>query len=246
MNAMFTGPVTNRKSVTVFDANLTFNTYTEYGSYDAVILDDSAKSTFNDLSVQSTGHLKGGDQDRFIIRNNFINRSLQSHLWDTDLAGLTFMSGADKAHDLYLPGADRGKSGYTNNFSWGILDLTSQTLNLRDGNAHAGGALYVGEILGVVFSGTQVTNIWGNNLNIYYDPLLESNKYLGGKTFDLLHGGDLLPGSVVASLFTSTKVDPVLFAGADPIPSPAPIPPSALLFISVLIGLWAIRSRRLV
>ena len=93
------------------------------------------------------------------------------------------------------PGPTWGGAGpvILNNFAWGSLDLTGQTLTLLDGNNTPGGALYVGTILGVLLSGGQVTDIYGNGLDIYYDPSLAGNAYLGGLTYQLAGGGYLAP-----------------------------------------------------
>ena len=77
-----------------------------------------------------------------------------------------------------------------------------------------GGALYVGVILGLELKDGLVTNIFGNGLNIYYDPLLLGNEYLKGMTFNLKGGGYL---------------------------KPTPLPPSVWLLLSGLAGLGLLR-----
>ena len=64
---------------------------------------------------------------------------------------------SQRVYDV-VAGADMGQllAGYNNNFAWGTLDLTGQTLTLSDGNAVPGGALYVGIISGL----TIVSAIW--------------------------------------------------------------------------------------
>jgi hypothetical protein len=42
-------------------------------------------------------------------------------------------------------------------------------------------------------SGTSVVNITGNGYNVYYDPALSSNTYLGGLSYNLINGGCLMP-----------------------------------------------------
>lgn len=42
-------------------------------------------------------------------------------------------------------------------------------------------------------SGTSVTNITGNGYNVYYDSSAAGNSYLGGLTYSLVNGGQLLP-----------------------------------------------------
>ncbi|MBI5902639.1 MAG: PEP-CTERM sorting domain-containing protein [Deltaproteobacteria bacterium] len=84
-------------------------------------------------------------------------------------------------------------SGYTDNFAWYTLDLAgNNTLNLYDGNSTAGGALYADILLGASISGGTITNIFGNGMNIYYDASLSQNAYLGGGTYSLAGGGQLI------------------------------------------------------
>ena len=72
--------------------------------------------------------------------------------WDTHLAGLVFNKGTDKSHDLSVLGVDTGRPGktagvsnvVTNNFAWGSLDITNQTIHLVDGvSAPGDDGLYV-------------------------------------------------------------------------------------------------------
>jgi hypothetical protein len=131
----------------------------------------------------------------------FINNSTQNAVWNTNMAELDFITGSSSTHTLGITGADVGQNlaGYTNNLAWGILDLTGQILNLVDGNAASGGALYVGRILGLNLNGMTVTNILNdltnNDINIYYDSL--QNTGLHGLTYNLENGGQLLPSSPV-------------------------------------------------
>lgn len=54
----------------------------------------------------------------------------------------------------------RRRLGYVENFAWGFLHIADgNSLVLVDGNATPGGALYVGEVTGVVLSGSTVTNV---------------------------------------------------------------------------------------
>lgn len=103
-----------------------------------------------------------------------------------------------------FPTQGASRQGFENNFTWGVLNITGQSLDLQDGNTEtAGEAFYAGEILGAAISGDQVTNIFGHGLNVYYEPLLAGNAYLGGLSYWLQDGGRLapvmatpLPGSV--------------------------------------------------
>jgi len=65
-----------------------------------------------------------------------------------------------------------------------------------------------------------VTNIFGaNGLDIYYDPLLAGNAYLGGRTYTLQHGGYLAAAH-------------------------APLPPTLWMVLSGLVGLGILRRRK--
>jgi hypothetical protein len=45
---------------------------------------------------------------------------------------------------------------------------------------------------GAVISGDEVTNIVGNGHNVYYSKSSSANSYLGGKTYQLADGGELI------------------------------------------------------
>lgn len=142
-------------------------TFTNNGAY----ISDPATQYFKNLAIGQTGYLVGQYLDRFLISGDFINNSTMNDLWNTSHAYLGFLDDTDNIHSLYLAGLDVGSGmpGYDNNFSWGILDLTGDYLNLFDGNGTAGGALYLREILGLDISGNLITNITGlDGLNIYY------------------------------------------------------------------------------
>jgi hypothetical protein len=213
--AIFTGNVVNSGTVKTTSTTVTWaGSFTNSGAY----ISDPATNYFTDLIVGPSGYLVGGAGDQFIISNDFINQSTQNLLWKTLGAVVQFTTGTDSLHNLYLPGQDLGPSwaGYTDNFAWGTLDLTGQSLNLVDGNATAGGALYVGKILGLTLTGLEVSDIIGNGFNIYYDPGL--NPDLNGLTYDLQAGGCL---------------------------EPTPVPPSLWLFLSGLAGLGLLERGRM-
>ncbi len=168
-------------------------TFTNNGAY----ISDPSDNYFVDLIINSGGHVVGGAGDNFYVRNNLENRSTQNTDWNTTEAYLGFQSGADNLHDYYLAGADLGLNlaGYTDNFAWGTMEIDADNeLHLFDGNAVTGGALYLKEILGVVFSGLDVSNIYGGTegLNIYYLSGQAGNNYLGGLTYNLIGGGQLM------------------------------------------------------
>lgn len=55
-------------------------------------------------------------------------------------------------------------------------------------------------------SGTSITNIVGNGFDVYYDPSLEANSALGGETYSLIDGGQLIP-QVGSGSSTDTATD---------------------------------------
>jgi hypothetical protein len=206
--ALFTGAVVNDGTVKTTDTTVTWaGSFTNNGGY----ISDPSTQYFTDLTVGASGYLVGSSQDTFIVSNNYVNESTQKTLWDTAAATLQFVTN-DSLHDLHLAGTDLGATfdGYEDNFAWGTLNIDGQTIYLYDGNEIDGGALYVGEILGVETSGLQVTNIIMGledpelsiyyDLNIYYNPFLADNDYLGGLTYDLTNAGQLIPTPVPGSV----------------------------------------------
>jgi len=94
-----------------------------------------------------------------------------------------------------MAGTDQGTawSGYTDDFSWGVLSLSAgASLVLQDGNDTPGSAQYVRELLLADGLG-QIADITGNGLNLYYDPTKSSNDYLLGQSYPLADGGMLIP-----------------------------------------------------
>lgn len=203
------GTIHTFKGTVIFNGGLINN---------GVYLSDPSNNYFTGLVVNDPGYLLGDTGDNFFISGDFVNHSLQNTLWNTSAASL-FLNGTGD-QNLYLAGSDLGAlyAGYTNNFAWGELSLDSGTsAHLFDGNTDPTAALYVhlfelGDGLG------QLADIY-SDFNIYYDPNLSGNAYLGGQTYALNGSGFLIPAAV-------------------------PIPPAVWLFGSGLLGLIGIARRK--
>jgi hypothetical protein len=180
----------------VNNSTVNWGNFTNNGAY----ISDPSTQTFDVLTVAAGGYIQASAGDKYKIQSNFINNSTQNILWNTNAAELDLITkGTTTTHAMALAGADFGQNilGFTNNFAWGTLDLTGQTLTLSDGNTTTlGGALYVGKILGLNISDLLVTDISSSNgLNIYYLP--DFNPDLDGLTYNLENGGILAPVSSV-------------------------------------------------
>ena len=191
-------------------------------NYGAINLRDGGILTvWGEFTVFESGYLTADAGSQFKVMYDVKFNSTQSTLWRTESATLTLDERFP--HAFYLPGKDLGAvaDGFTDNFAWGTLELpTVHDTTLRDGNPLiAGAALYVREIRGVQtytepdlipdpnYGGEEdpplipnpnagqayVTNITGSGFNIYYLPELAGNAYLGGKSYDLMGGGRLVP-----------------------------------------------------
>ncbi|MBX9895076.1 MAG: PEP-CTERM sorting domain-containing protein [Nitrosomonas sp.] len=186
---IFTGDVVNNGQFKSTHTTVTFTgTYTENGAY----ISDPSINNFTNLIIGSSGHLIGGTGDEWHITSSFENHSQQNTLWDTLNAGL-FFDGSGMKY-LYMAGADYGQSplGFINNFAFESLNLASGVeLNILDGNATLGAALYVQLIdLG---GGLNQLNDIHSDYNIYYNPTLAGNAFLRGSTYTLDGGGLLAP-----------------------------------------------------
>jgi hypothetical protein len=222
-HATFNDDVINEGLFKTTEASVSFaGTFTNNGTY----FSDPSTQTFTDLGVGPDGSLVGKEAgDIFRVSGDFLNASLQNTLWDTDNAWLEFVTGADSDHLMTLAGVDAGAdlAGYQDNFAWGLMDITGNSVSLSDGNTTDGGAFYVGSLLGLDIAGSSIENLFGNGYNVYYLAGLEDNGYLGGLTYDLADGGQL-----------------IAVAGS----APVPVPGAVWLLSSGILGLGLYRRRK--
>lgn len=221
--AIFTGNTTNYGTFKATNTTVTFaGSYTEYGTYKS---DPALNVITGDAVINATGNWVGGAGDEWRISGNFMNHSTQNTAWNTNLSTITLTGTGN--HLFYLAGADKGAhlSGYSDNFAWGTLSIQdggSLTLNADEAT---GFAQYVGSILGLSIDGsghvTNISEVAGSTLNIYYLASAQDNGYLGDLTYSLTGGGQLIPVNG----------------------SPVPIPPGAWLLGAGLAGIGAARRK---
>jgi hypothetical protein len=186
--ALFTGTVTNNGIFKNTETTITFaGTYNENGLY----MSDPADNFFSSVAIGNEGAWVGGWGDRFFITGDLRSTSKAKSSWQTELAELHLIGGAE--HVMSIAGEDLGVSfdGFVNNFAWGALMLGGgDELVLEDANDSSGGAFYVHSLLlggGV----DQIAHIQSNGLNIYYDLGNSANAYLGGKSYAMAGGGTI-------------------------------------------------------
>lgn len=219
------GDVENSGTVKTTDANV--NWQGDFVNNNEYISDPSIQAFQKDLVVNPSGYIQAThEDDLFRIRGNFENHSTMTMDWDTGQARLRFAFGRQgngTEHDFYIVGEDNDTGG-TNEFAWRSLNIEGQTITLFDGDATAGGALYVQRLVGadVTTMPNVVNNIFGpagDAINIYYNATLLDNDYLDGLTYDFAGGN----GQLIAH---------------------TPLPPSMLLLGSGLLGLGLLGWRR--
>ncbi len=191
-------------------------------------------NSFKDLVIEDQGWVTASTSN-FLITGDFLNHSTQASSWDTWQANLQlFGSGL---HSVALAGTDLGatRSGYTNNFAWSALALGSGSrYQLLDGNAAAGGALYVG-LLELQDGLGQLRNI-SSNFNIYYDALLAGNAYLGGQTYAFGSGS----GHLIGIAAPAGGLSPLSAGAAVAVPEPQ----EGALVMAGMGVLWLLRQRK--
>lgn len=197
---------------------------------------DGANNSFKDFVVGGSGWVTAG-ADTFTVSGNFLNGSLQPTAWHTDEASLHLTGSGTQ--QLALAGADLGatRSAYQNNFAWSELVLGSASQYvLTDGNNLSGGALYVGHIQ-LEGGLSQLASI-NSPFNVYYDPTVAGNEYLGGQTYAFGTGGGHLIAVSAPALPQGVAMN---IAGG---PTAVPEPSAVLLTVSgAMVLLWA-RKRK--
>ncbi len=189
--AIFTGNVINNGTFTTTQTVVTFaGGFTNNGT----VITDPSTTNYTNWTVGTTGTTIAATGDQFNVSDNFNNNSTQNTTWHTSGANLEFTGTG--AHTMALAGLDMGATaaGWNNNFAWSLLTLDSgNSLVLSSGRGSGAAAFYVSDLAGLVFSGTTISNITGNGLNVYYNPLVDSA--LNDQTYALTGGGSLMPDS---------------------------------------------------
>jgi hypothetical protein len=80
-------------------------------------------------------------------------------------------------------------------------------------------------------SGNAITNITGNGNNVYYNPGLSGNSYLGNKTYTLVNGGYLLPDGTTTGINDINSSAPTTFGLNQNYPNP--FNPSTVITYSI-------------
>ena len=155
---------------------------------------DPSTLTFDDLSIDPTGHIQAAPGDLYKIGGDFLNHSTQNTQWDTSKALLEFTGLTGTLHDLLLTGSDLGGifDGFVDNFAWNQLLIDAGNELVLKTGAPNGHAFYASSIIGALLSGNDVTNIIGNGFDIYYNADAAGNAYLNGGTYQLVDGGELI------------------------------------------------------
>jgi PEP-CTERM motif len=184
VSGTLSGDVTNNGTVKVENATASFDgTFQNNGAY----ISDPSKQSFNNLDIGTAGYIQAGVGDRFNIGGNFINLSTVDAQWNTGGAILTFTGAAGTSHDFELgAGSD-----------WNQLVLQDGNMLVLSSSGANYDVLNVIGLAGLDIVGDTVTNIQGvDGLTIFYNPDVAENKGLGGLTYNLFGGGQLVAEAV--------------------------------------------------
>lgn len=134
---------------------------------------DPSTISYTTVTEGTTGSENLSAGEKWMVSQDFINNSTQNTIWNTSAATLEFTSGG--SHNMAVAGASFGNSstGYNNNFAWGQLILDSgNSLVLNKGTGLPAGTPGAFYIYGLTLAGgiSQIADITGNGVNIYYDP----------------------------------------------------------------------------
>lgn len=190
----FYGPVTNETGGLIISTGAVIR-YLGAFTNNGTAISDPSTTSFTTLTEGTTGVTVLSTGDEYKILLNFNNNSTQNTAWNTSEGILEFTG---NAHTMTVAGSDLGASynGFVNNFAWGQLILdTGGSLSLGRGSglpAGTKGAFYTG-VLTLEGGISQIGDITGNGINIYYDPADTANAYLGDQTYSLANGGEIAP-----------------------------------------------------
>lgn len=196
----FLGAVTNNAGATM---TVNHSTVSYLGGFtnSGILVTDPTTLVFTSITNNDPAAIVADPGDAFQIKQDLLGDTGNNTGWKTDQATLAFIDGGTDLHRMDLYGIDKGaaRSGLTDNFAWGTVTLDAgQTLTLADIKADGfSGALYLGTLELAGYTGGSLAAfilgaIDGNGFNIYYDPLLSGNSYLGGLTYALGDGGSLI------------------------------------------------------
>ena len=218
-----TGDFTNESGATLKTYGTTFavtGTFTNNGTYSS----DPANNHFSTLTIGPTGTLLGGVGDKYIVASSLISSSTNNHGWNTEQATLSF-DGYD-SHTFDVNGTNEGAvwSGYQSNYSWGVLNVGhDQSLSLVNASGTTEGGLYVGT-LDLADGLSQLADIKAQGVDVFYDAAL--NAWLGGGTYGLSGGGELLP--------ITGDGETTAFALQASVPEPGTLAATSIFFASLL------------
>jgi hypothetical protein len=82
----------------------------------------------------------------------------------------------------------------------GVINTAALTLDENSTWTLSGNSILTTIIDPSGISGLSVTNITGNGYNAHYDSTLSGNSYLHGRTYSLVNGGYLTPGTVAVGI----------------------------------------------